>query len=140
MFVPLLIWFLYDVIYVKKNVLMRLQHYCILFVSMVWLSLIWFVIGTIKTDSRFYEYFLFKSDQDAANLSFKFTNPHYLLHLYYSLQRRIVFYLAVGCFFLIKTIRKGNSFLLLTFSLALVVSLSFSQKNNNWYLMPSMPF
>ena len=59
---------------------------------------------------------------------------------YYSLQRRFFWIFLLGLLFLFKKIKSLRNFLLVCFSTFLLIFLSFSEKRNNWYLVPLMSF
>lgn len=139
-YIPVTIWLISDLVYVKKQIKTRIKHYLVTLFFALLFPAIWLLIGTLRTSSSFYEYYLFKADQGVANLNIKFFNTDYIHHLYYSLQRRPVIFLIFGTVFLLKSIKSKLSFLLLSFSYILVIALSFTEKDNNWYLIPSMPF
>jgi len=94
----------------------------------------------LKVGVSFVKYYLFASDQGVMNLSLEFFKSNYLWHVYYSLQRRFFFVFCFGIIFLIPKIKKGTTFLLLANGLALILFLSFTERDNNWYLLPSVPF
>jgi len=101
---------------------------------------IWLYLGDQQIGSQFSEYYLYKADQGVAHIALKYFNTEYLWHLYYALQRRMFYLFAIGVIFLGIGIRKRDNLTLVAFALALVIQLTFTQRNNNWYLVPSMPF
>ncbi len=59
---------------------------------------------------------------------------------YYALQRRFMYAFVLGLILLVWKIKNKETFLLITFSTALLFLLSFTERKNNWYLVPAMPF
>ena len=139
-FFPLGIFFLYELFFERKNLKKNIKNYLLLILIFISLSGIWLVLGSLKEGWRFAQYYLFRSDQGAANFDLSAFNPNYLRYAYYSLQRRFFWVLLLGLVFLIPRMREAKYFLLFLFSTLLTVLISFGKKDNNWYLLPSMPF
>lgn len=135
---PLVIFIAYELLYERENIKKNSLEYIKLFSIFLGLCCLWLYYGYLKIGTQFPLYYLFHSDQSAAGIS-NF-NPNYIQYAYYSLQRRFFWLLPIGAFFLVKNIREKTSFLLLLFGGLLLLQLSFSAKDNNWYLIPSMPF
>lgn len=139
-FFPLLIFVFHELLYQRREIAKNKYEYMKLFGEFFLITGIWFMLGHAKEGKEFVEYYLFKSDQGLFALSsFRFQSK-YILHAYYALQRRFFYVFLLGIFFLAKSIKRPQNFLLLLFSGTLLVLLSFSTKDNNWYLLPSMPF
>ncbi|MEO7047244.1 MAG: hypothetical protein ABI091_18220, partial [Ferruginibacter sp.] len=107
-------------------------------VIFVGISGIWLFLGSLEVGLKFTNFYLFQSDEGVATLSK--LNTHYLEHVYYSLQRRFFWVFLLGSIIAIWKIRKSEYFLLVMYSLFLLLQLSFTSRDNNWYLIPSMPF
>lgn len=135
---PLFIFIAHEFLYERKQIKKNMFEYVKLFSIFLGLCGSWLYYGYIKIGSQFPLYFLFHSDQTATQLS-SFSST-YIQYAYYSLQRRFFWLLPIGALFLLKHIKEKTSFLLLLFGGLLLLQLSFSAKDNNWYLIPSMPF
>lgn len=122
--------------YLKKN----LKNYFALFSIFLIITGAWLFIGKTKIGSKFINYYLFKADQGVGKLSLNFFKTDYIKYTYYSLQRRLFYLLLIGIFFLILNIKKTKNLILLIFSVSLPLLLTFTQKSNNWYLVPAIPF
>lgn len=137
---PLAIFFMHEVLFQWRHVLRNGIWYMggtILFVSIVG---VWLSLGNAQVGPEFANYYLYKADQGVAHIAPEYFNTDYLWHTYYSLQRRIFYLFAIGVVFLGMHARKREYLTLAAFALALLVQLTFTQKNNNWYLVPSIPF
>lgn len=139
-FFPLMILISYEVIYKRKELKKNIPEYIKLVTIFATLSGLWLFFGFIRIGPEFITYYIFNSDQGAVHINLLNFKPDYWDYAYHSLQRRYYFIFIFGIFFLIKGIRDSKNFLILLFSLSLLVLLSFTGKNNNWYLVPSMPF
>ncbi len=137
---PMSVFILSEFIYERKQILKRIPKYLLIITLIVLPCGIWLYLGNRQIGTSFSNYYLFHSDQNVTQVSFNTFKTDYLLFVYYSLQRRFVYLLLIGLVLLIEKIKEKESFLILSFSLWLVLLLSFTERNNNWYLMPSMPF
>lgn len=138
---PLGIFVLGEIIFERHNIRKNYRQYLAMLAIMLTVPLIWLMAGTVKVGWSFARYYLFQSDQGVSRISLKYLKPDYIMYLYYSLQRRFAYLFAVGAVFCIASVKKNKeSFLLLCFATFLLFLLSFTERNNNWYLLPSMPF
>lgn len=138
---PLVIFFFHEIFYERKNFKKNISGYIQLMMVFVIPISMWLLLGYMKLGPTFPEYYLFKSDQGVAKIDITKFNPNYLSYTYYSLQRRFFFVLLIGVGFLFLHIKKRKEHaLLLLYGFLLLIELSFTERNNNWYLVPSMPF
>jgi 4-amino-4-deoxy-L-arabinose transferase-like glycosyltransferase len=100
----------------------------------------WLLTGKQIAGQEFVEYYLYRSDQGVSNISLNLFKTDYWWHTYYSLQRRFFFVFVFGLLALTIRFFKKENLLLLGYSLFLLLLLSFTERNNNWYLVPSIPF
>jgi 4-amino-4-deoxy-L-arabinose transferase-like glycosyltransferase len=135
---PVIIFLVYEFLYNRKKILHIYKEYIKLFLLFFSLAGIWLLLGYFKVGHEFLTYYLFNSDQGVADLM-KF-NPDYISYAYYSLQRRFFWVFLLGTIFAIISIKKPQNFLLLCYSWLLLLQLSFTERSNNWYLIPSIPF
>lgn len=135
---PFSIFVLNEIFFERKNLKKNLKEYLKLFGLFALISGTWLLLGYLEVGKAFIIYNLFQSDQGVAAIS-KF-NQNYILHAYYSLERRFFYIFIIGAGVALLKIRKQEYFLLLSFAFLLLFQLSFTQKDNNWYLIPSMPF
>jgi 4-amino-4-deoxy-L-arabinose transferase-like glycosyltransferase len=137
---PLAIFFLHELVFQWRHILKNFIGYIVcgaIFISIVG---IWLYLGNLQIGSEFANYYLYKADQGVARVALQYFNTDYLWHAYYSLQRRIFYLFAIGIVFLGINARKREYLILAAFALALFIQLSFTQRDNNWYLVPSIPF
>lgn len=139
-FFPFIIFILYEIVYERKKLKKNISGYIKLLTIFIALPGLWLLPGFTRIGTEFIKYFIFNSDQGVASISLLNFKSDYWDYAYNSLQRRYYIIFLLGIFFLIKGIRNSRDFLILFFSLFLLVFLSFTQRNNNWYLVPSMPF
>lgn len=137
---PLLIFLLHEMIYKKEQIARNIKNYAKLIILFLTIPILWLIAGYKSAGASFLSFYLFHSDHDVASISASTLNKNYLLHTYYSLQRRYFYVFLVGVAYLIAKIRSAENFLLLLFSSLLIIFLSFAQKDNDWYLVPAMPF
>jgi len=137
---PMLVFALSEFLYERRLILKRIPKYMLMMIIAILLCGVWLYLGDRQIGTRFSNYYLFQSDQNVVQISLKTFKTDYFLFAYYSLQRRFTYLLLFGLILLIAKIKEKQSFLILSFSLWLVLLLSFTERNNNWYLMPSMPF
>lgn len=139
-FFPFIIFVLHEIIYKRKEIKQTLTEYIKLLAIFIAISGSWLFFGFTRIGTEFVTYYIFNSDQGAAHINLLNFKSDYWDYAYHSLQRRYYFVFLIGIFFLIKGIKDSKNFLILLFSLSLLVFLSFTDRNNNWYLIPSMPF
>lgn len=137
---PLAIFIVYEIIFEGKHFKKHLRDYGLLLLTMLIPVGLWLGIGYARAGTQLIDAYLIHADQGAGVIGLAYTNTHYLNHMYYALQRRFAWVFIIGVIFLIGNIRKRANFLLLAYSLILVIQLSFSGRDNNWYLIPAMPF
>lgn len=137
---PLAIFFLHELVFQWRHIFKNFIGYIVcgaIFISIVG---IWLYLGNLQIGSEFANYYLYKADQGVARVALQYFNTDYLWHAYYSLQRRIFYLFAIGIVFLGINARKREYLILAAFALALLIQLTFTQRDNNWYLVPSIPF
>ena len=139
-FFPFGIFIIHEFFFERKNIKKNFKKYFVLMMVFVLLSGFWLFLGSLKEGKGFIEYYLFKSDQGAASFNLSKFNFHYISYIYYSLQRRFFWVFLFGLLFSILKIKKAENLLLILFSSLLTILLGFGKKDNNWYLLPSMPF
>lgn len=137
---PFFIFILSEILFERKHFKKNIKQYVLTFLFAILIAGIWLYFGYLKTGQSFLDYYLFQSDQGVSQMALRYLKIDYLLYLYYSLQRRFIYLFLIGLFFIITTIRKKESFLLLCYSAFLLGLLTLTERNNNWYLLPSMPF
>jgi len=137
---PIAIFLLYELFFKREKVLSHIKDYALTFGIMLVICGLWLFLGFLTAGPSFPLYFLFSSDQDVSHVSPFLFKMEYLSFAYYSLQRRFFYLFVIGIVFLISQIKKKEQFLLFCFSTFLLILLSFTERNNNWYLAPSMPF
>ncbi len=137
---PLSIFLVHEILFQRKNIFKQFKEYLKFVGALLLLPGLWLLIGYLKIGLAFPIYYLFTSDQGVASVSLAKFNTDYIMHTYYSLQRRFSFVFIAGIVFALRHIRDAKIFLLLLYATALLIQLSFTDRNNNWYLIPSMPF
>ena len=137
---PFSIFILYEVLFERKQIRAHYKDYGKMIFLALLFPFLWLLIGSIQVGPQFYQYFLFKSDQGVATIEAKTFSMDYLSYMYYSLQRRFTFVLIIGVLFAIRYIKDSKAFLLLMYGGLLLLQLSFTERSNNWYLLPAMPF
>ena len=137
---PLAIFFLHELLFQWRHVFKNIFGY--IFCGLLFVGIVgtWLFLGNAQIGPEFANYYLYKADQGVATVAWQHLNTDYLWHAYYSLQRRIFYLFAIGVVFLGINTRKREYLILAAFALALLVQLSFTQRDNNWYLVPSIPF
>jgi len=135
---PFSIFVVSEIFYEYKNFRKNIKEYLKLLVIFLGISGLWLLLAYFQAGGKFVSYYLFQSDQGVAALS-KF-NPNYLLYVYYALQRRFFWLFLIGLFFALLKIKQKQYFLLIAYSCLLILQLSFTSRDNNWYLIPAMPF
>ncbi|OQA93464.1 MAG: hypothetical protein BWY24_00482 [Microgenomates group bacterium ADurb.Bin219] len=139
-FFPLGIFVLHELFFRRNDLKKKKESYLLLLLIFVSISCSWLFLGSIKQGWHFAQYYLFQSDQGAANFVLSHFNFNYIRYCYYSLQRRFFWVFVMGLFFLITKIKEAKNFLMVAFSTFLLILVGFGQRDNNWYLIPSMPF
>lgn len=139
-FLPIIIFILFELITKKTEVRKHLFNYLIVLLIFVIISGGWLFLGWLKNGDKFLQYYLFMGDQGVSHIKLSFFKTDYISYLYYSLQRRLIYPFIIGSIFLIINIKKQENVVLLFFSMALLIFLSFTERKNNWYLVPSIPF
>lgn len=139
-FFPATIFVLHEIIFHRKNIKKNFGNYIKLFFLFIVIPGLWLFLGFLKQGKPFLTYYLFKSDQGVAQISLNYFKLDYWLYTYYSLQRRFFYLFLLGLLFLIFRINLSRNFLLFMFSTALLVLLTFTERKNNWYLIPAMPY
>lgn len=139
-FFPLSIFVLHEIFFKRKEISKNILNYLNLFAVFIFISGVWLFLGYLQLGYDFVSYYLLYSDQGVASINLLKFKSDYLDYAYYSLQRRYYYVFIIGILLLVRSINKSTHFLILLFSLLLLLLLSFTEKNNNWYLVPSMPF
>lgn len=137
---PFVIFLSGEILFHLKELKRNIREYAILMAVWIGIGGVWLAWGSMMTSVQFLLYYLFRSDQGVSHMSLGFAKLDYVQFAYYSLQRRIFYICIVGLIFIAMRIRKYQYWLLFCFATLLLVELSFTQRNNNWYLVPSMPF
>jgi 4-amino-4-deoxy-L-arabinose transferase-like glycosyltransferase len=138
---PVAVFALYEFVYERKKWKIHLVDYLKLIGVTVLIVGSWLLAGYLIAGKGFLEYFLFKSDQGNASISFHNFRLDYLRFTYHSLQGFFfLFLLGIGALLVPSRKRRRERFLTLAFALSLLIELTFSSQGNNWYLMPAMPF
>ena len=139
-FFPLVGFLLSELIYNRKTLVFNIERF-ILGVFFFFIPVgIWLQLGKLEVGDVFIQYYLFGADQGVSKMRLAFFNKDYIDHLYYALQRRFFWVFLVGVGVSVRLLKQKKNFLILFFALALLFQLSFTERNNNWYLLPSMPF
>jgi 4-amino-4-deoxy-L-arabinose transferase-like glycosyltransferase len=137
---PFSIFVIYEFLYERKNIRRNFKEYIKIMSIFFLLSGGWLLLGYLKVGKVFTDYYLFYSDQGVGSVDFSKFNFNYISYAYYSLQRRFFPVMILGTCAALLNLRKRENFLLFMFGWLLLFQLSFTEKNNNWYLIPSMPF
>lgn len=140
---PILIFGLYELFFYWRNwreIPKLIPNYLFLAVSFIATACIWLIPGYFKIGPEFIKSFVLDSDKGAVETALRFFNWDYVTFAYYSLQRRFFFVVVLGIALLILGIKKRWNFAVFLFATLLIVQLSFNERRNNWYLVPSIPF
>lgn len=137
---PLLVFIIYEAVFHAKELKILYRSYLQVFFWFAFVSGMWLAAGYIKAGYEFAGYYLFYSDQGVASIALKYFNLDYLNHTYYSLQRRYFWLLLLGVILAVINYKRPKEFLFVLYGTFLLLQLSFTEKDNNWYLIPSMPF
>ncbi len=123
-----------------RSWLKNLVNYFFMFLLLVLIVGGWLKLGEKQAGKEFLRYYLYRADQGVSQVKLEFFKRDYWDYTYYSLQRRLIYPFIVGLVFLLIRFRERKNLALLYFSLTLLLLLSFTERKNNWYLVPSMPF
>lgn len=137
---PLFTFIILEIIYENKKFISNIPNYLKLLLVFVAIGGIWLYLGTSKIGPNFYQYFLFHADQGVSNISLANFKINYLNYTYYSLQRRFFWLVLLGMIIALTKLREKKYLAQIIFAGGLLTQLSFAVKDNNWYLLPSMPF
>lgn len=137
---PLLAFIILEIIYENKKLYSNIPNYLKLLLIFVIMGGIWLYLGTTKIGPNFYQYFLFHADQGVSSISLSNFKLDYLSYAYYSLQRRFFLLVLLGMIIALIKLKDKKYLAQIIFTIGLLVQLSFTERNNNWYLLPSMPF
>lgn len=137
---PLLTLILVELIYENKKIFSNIPNYLKLLFIFIIVAGIWIYVGTLKTGSSFYQYFIFHADQGVSKIAFSNFKMNYINYAYYSLQRRFFWLALLGVIFALTKLKHKKYLVQIIFALGLLLQLSLSVKDNNWYLLPAMPF
>jgi len=135
---PLAIFIIHEFLFARKTIKKNLLNYIKLFSVFILIPSFWLFLGFLRLGNNFI-ILAFHSNQRVGSVSISQFHLDYFWYTYYSLQRRYFYAFLIGIFFCIRKITP-TAFLLFTYSLGLLIPLSFAERNNNWYLVPSMPF
>ncbi len=139
-FLPIGIFVLHELLFERTGMIKRYKQYLLMIAIAVLLPAIWLYGGSLVSGASFANYFIYESDHGVATVSLSQFNLDYFLYTYYSLQRRFTFVLIIGVLFALWYIKDPKAFLMLLYGGALLAQLSFTERTNNWYLIPAMPF
>lgn len=129
-----------EILYEHKHIIGRIPQYLIMVLIPIVICGSWLYAGSLQIGPQFATYYLFHSDQNVARITLENFKTDYIMFAYYALQRRFMYAFVLGLILLIWKIKNKDSFLIITFSTALLFLLSFTERKNNWYLVPAMPF
>ncbi len=136
---PAAIFLLHELIYQTKNIPKNLPQYILTIIIAISLPLFWLNLAKGQ-QPNIYQYFLTSSDQGVTKLSLASFKLNYFWHVYYSLQRRFIYLFGFGLLSLLLVYKKRPNLTILALALGLPIALSFTLRDNNWYLVPSIPF
>lgn len=139
-FFPMTVFFLFELLTNIRKIKKNFTQYILLILCFLLVGGSWILAGWLRLGRGFTDYYLFRVDQGVTDLKLSFFNTDYLNYTYYSLQRRLIYPFILGLILLSINIKKSKNLVLLIFSTFLIVVLSFTEKKNNWYLVPAMPF
>lgn len=137
---PLVFVLASEILYEHKHIIRRMPQYLIMVFIPVVICGAWLYAGSLQIGPQFATYYLFHSDQNVARITLENFKTDYIMFAYYALQRRFMYAFVLGLILLLRKIKNKESFLIITFSTALLFLLSFTERKNNWYLVPAMPF
>ncbi len=136
---PFIIFILHEALYKRKQIKENIKEYLKFLLIFFGICGLWLGLGYLKSGKDFLDFYLLHSDRGSSTLSFKL-NSSYISYTYYSLQRRYFYLFILGVVLFARKIKENKNFLMLSFSVLLLIFLSFSKNSNNWYLVPSIPF
>ncbi len=99
---------------------------------------IWLFLGYLKQDFRFISFYLWQSDYQASAIAAISINFLYIKTLTISLGFFSILVL-IGLGAALKKYQHTQALALLTFTMPLLLALSFSPVRYHWYLMPALP-
>lgn len=137
---PIFIFLLYEYFFNKKEILKNKKMIAYSILIFIFIISLWLVPATLSQGVLYLKYYLFKSDQGVSHINLLKIKPDYWLFAYYSLQRRLFYVFIFGLGLLLFNIKKRQEFLIFSFATFLLFLLSLTERNNNWYLVPSIPF
>jgi len=138
---PFTVFFLHELLFQRNEIKQNLKYYALFFVSFAIMAGWWLLAGYLREGLPFLRYYLLNSDQaTVTGASLKFFKLDYFYYCYYSLQRRLFFLFIAGLLLLIPKLKIREYFTQVFFAVALLCILTFSQRTDNWYLTPSLPF
>jgi len=135
---PLIIFLIHEFLFARKKIRKNFLEYVKLFSFFILIPSFWLLLGYLRLGNSFV-IAAFNHNQRVGSISITQFHLDYFWYMYYSLQRRYFFVFLIGIFFLMRKMTP-TAFLLFIYSLGLLIALSFAERNNNWYLIPSMPF
>lgn len=138
--VPLLIFGLHELIYMRHEIRKNLVEYAKLIACAVVLPAIWVGAAYLRLGNEALVTYVFRSDSGAFEPSLRHLSKDYIMYAYYSLQRRLFPLLIIGVGAVAWGIKKRWNFVLFLFCTILFVQLLFFERKNNWYLVPLFPF
>ena len=137
---PLLTFITVEIIYENKKLISNIPNYLkLIFIFLITIG-IWLYLGTSKIGPSFYQYFLFNADQGVSKIALSNFKKDYIDYAYYSLQRRFFWLVLIGLIVALTKLKDKKCFVQIVFASGLLIQLSLTVKNNNWYLLPAMPF
>lgn len=137
---PIGIFVLHEFFYKRAEIRNRVKDYGMLALFAIGLPFVWLLGGFLDQGTQFITYYLFNADQGVMTVAFENFKLNYWYHTYYALQRRLFWFFLLGIILLLLRIKDRVHFLILLFSISLLVLLSFTKRDNNWYLLPAIPF
>lgn len=138
---PLSIFVLHEILFKRKELKQNVIHYLLLFLTFTIVAGGWILLGYQREGVPFINYYIFNSDQNTIlGASLKFFKLDYFYYSYYSLQRRLFLFFVIGLILLLPKLKKPEYLPQVLFATALLILLTFSQRTDNWYLIPSLPF
>ncbi len=137
---PLGVFILLELIYENWRIILRIPYYIILAALFVSLGGFWLKTGTQKAGGEFYDYYIHYADQGVSKVSLSNLKINYVSYMYYSLQRRFFWLVLIGGVIAVFKLKDKKYLAQLIFAFALVAQLSLTSRDNNWYLLPAMPF
>lgn len=137
---PIFVFLLYEYFFNRKEIFKNKKRIVYSILIFIFIISLWLVPATLSQGILYLKYYLFKSDQGVSHINLLKIKPDYWLFAYYSLQRRLFYIFIFGLGLLLLNIKKRQEFLIFSFATFLLFLLSLTERNNNWYLVPSIPF